>query len=242
MGCWTSYQKQKYHRHSLLERKRFTTRKQSKKDPALLRAVNEILEQYKSEDKELIGELFYRAIKEAAEVGATAGAEKAAAVIENEHRQYRSERFKKQYANTKLLLQHYRSLNAHYANAVWESDDYEPDEFIDIMDLMNSKCYPDTVVVDTIKKSSEKTRIIMRHVNKMLDEYKKQCESSLYAEDMRHWRIIKALYLSPIRMSVDEIAAKENIHQRTVYKDVDAAVDDLTVLLFGIDALKKLGD
>lgn len=216
-------------------------RKKTKKDPALLRAVSDILDSYTPESKELFSELFYQAIKEAAEIGAAAGAEKAAAFIENEHRQFRSERFKRQYANTKLLLQHYRSLNSHYSNAVWESDDYEPDEFVDIMELMHDKGYSDTVVVEVIKKSSEKTRIIMRHVNKMLEEYRKQCETSLYAEDMRHWRIIKALYLSPNRTSVDEVAAQENIHQRTVYKDVDAAVDDLTVLLFGIDALKKLG-
>lgn len=216
-------------------------RKQNKKDPALLRAVNRILEQYTPENKEAIGELFYQAIKEAAEVGATAGAEKAAAVIESEHRQFRSERFKKQYANTKLLLQHYRELNYYYSNAVWEAEDDCPEEFVDIMELMNSKDYPDIVVVDAIKLSAQKTRIIMSHVNKMLEEYRHQCETSLYTEDIRHWRIIQALYLSPTRTTVEEVAARENIHQRTVYKDVDAAVDDLTVLLFGIDALKKLG-
>jgi hypothetical protein len=215
-------------------------RKQGKKDPALLRAVNEILDNYNPENKEFIGELFYQAIKEAAAIGAEAGAEKAAAVIESEHRQYRSERFKKQYANTRLLLQHYRSLNTHYSNAIWESDDDEPDEFIDIMELMNGKGFSDTVVVDTIKKSSEKTRIIMRHVNKMLDEYRKQCENSLYGEDMRHWRVIKGLYLAPVRVSADKIAEQESINRRTVYKDVDAAVEDLTMLLFGVDGVEKM--
>lgn len=212
----------------------------TKKDPALLRTVNEILDNYNPEQKELFGEMFYQAIKQAAETGAAEGAQKAAFVIECEHRKYRSERFKKQYANTRLLLQHYRSLNTHYSNAIWESEADEPDEFIDIMELMNGKGYSDTVVVDTIKKSSEKTRIIMRHVNRMLDEYKKQCENSTYAEDMRHWRVIKALYLAPERVAADVIAERENINKRTVYKDVDAAIEVLTMLLFGVDGIEKL--
>lgn len=217
-------------------------KKQTKKDPALLRTVNDILETCNPENKELLGEMFYQTIKQATEVAAKTAAEAAAAVIESEHRKYRSERFKKQYANTRLLLQHYRSLNSHYSNAVWESEDDAFDEFVDIMDLMNGKNYSDTVIVECIKKSSEKTHIIMRHVNKMLDEYKKMCESSSRPDDMRHWRVIKLLYLAPKRISVDDIAEMEHIHQRTVYKDVDAAVDDLTMLLFGIDAIGRLAE
>ena len=88
-------------------------KKQTKKDPALLRTVNDILETCNPENKELLGEMFYQTIKQATEVAAKTAAEAAAAVIESEHRKYRSERFKKQYANTRLLLQHYRSLNSH---------------------------------------------------------------------------------------------------------------------------------
>ncbi len=212
----------------------------TKKSPALLRIANKILDKYDTSNREVFAELFYEAIKEAAEIGAAAGAEKAAAVIESEHRRYRSERFKKQYANTRLLLQHYRSLNIHYANAVWESSDDDADGFVDIMDLMNGRGYSDTVVVDTIKKSSEKTRIIMRHVNKMLEEYKKQCETSAYAEDARHWRVIKDLYLSPERVTADIIAEREKVSRRTVYRDVDAAVEELTMLLFGVDGVEKM--
>jgi len=216
--------------------------KKEKKDPALLRTVNNILENYDPQQKDLFGEMFYQAIKQAAEVGAAAGAEKAASVIESEHRRLRSERFDKQYANTRLLLQHYRSLNAHYSNAVWEKEEDTAVDFINLMELMNSEGYSDTVVVDTIKKSSEKTKVIMQHVNKMLTIYKKQCERSTYAEDMRHWRVIKALYLSPTRVTADKVAEQEKINRRTVYKDVDAAVEVLTMLLFGIDGVEKLSE
>ncbi len=211
-----------------------------KKDPALLRTVDELMENYNPEQRKLFGEMFYQTIKQATEVAARQAAEQAAIVIENEHREYRSKRFRKQYANTRLLLQHYRSLNSHYANAVWESQNDVADEFLDIMELMSGHGYNETIVVETIKKSSEKTRIIMQHVNKMLDIYHKQCENSKYTEDIRHWRVIKELYLLPEKVSVDDIAERENINRRTVYKDVDAAVESLTMLLFGIDGVEKL--
>lgn len=210
----------------------------SKKDPALLRAIDELMEKYDPEQKELFGDVLYQTLKTSTELAAKQAAEQAAIVIENEHREYRNKRFRKQYANTRLLLQHYRSLNSHYANAVWDDRDVS-DEFIDIMEMMCGNC-PETVVVDTIKKSAEKTRIIMQHVNKMLDIYKSQCEHSKYTEDMRHWRVIKGLYLVPEKVSVDDIAEQESINRRTVYKDADAAVEDLTMLLFGIDGVEKL--
>lgn len=210
-----------------------------KKDPALKRAVNDLMENYDPEQKELFGEMFYQTIKQATEIAAKQAAEQTVIAIENEHREYRSKRFRKQFANTRLLLQHYRSLNSHFANAVWDDRDVQ-DEFIDIMELMSGSRYSETVVVDTIKKSSEKTRIIMQHVNKMLGIYHKQCQNSKYAEDMRHWRVIKNLYLAPEKVSVDDIAESENINRRTVYKDIDAAVESLTMLLFGIDGIEKL--
>ena len=59
---------------------------------------------------------------------------------------------------------------------------------------------------------------------------------------MRHWRVIKALYLSPTRVTADKVAEQEKINRRTVYKDVDAAVEVLTMLLFGVDGVEKLSE
>lgn len=188
-----------------------------------------------------------KAFELGAEIGAAKGAEigarAAAEAIEREREKCRSEVYNRQLRNTKLLLQHYRSLNSHYANAVWEeeqSEDVINDEFYAYMAMMNAKGYSDTVFVDSIKKSSEKTKIIMRHVNKMLGEYEKFCNRSKRPDDKRHWRVIKALYLVDVRVRADDIAEREHIDKRTVYKDVDAAVEDLTMLLFGVEGIEKL--
>lgn len=185
-----------------------------------------------------------KAFELGAEIGAAKGAEigarAALEAVEEERQKFKEKRLNRQLRNTRLLLQHYRSLNSHYACAVWEEGENDADQFVDIMELMSARGYADEVFVDSIKKSSEKTCIIMRHVNTMLDEYRTQCEESRRPEDMRHWRVIEALYLGEVRIPAQEIAERESIDKRTVYKDVDAAVDDLTMLFFGVEGIEKL--
>lgn len=186
-----------------------------------------------------------KAFEAGAEIGAAKGAEigaqAAIQAIEAEQKRYRRMRYDRQFHNTKLLLQHYRSLNSHYLNAVWEEDDNgEYESFEEVMWLMNSRNYSDEVVVESIKQSSKKTRIIMRHVNRMLAEYREKCEQSSRQEDKRKWRVIRDLYIAEIRTAALEVAERENIDKRTVYKDVDTAVADLTILFFGVEGIEKL--
>ena len=77
-------------------------------------------------------------------------------------------------------------------------------------------------------------------VNTMLKEYERMCYESNREDDKRHWRIIEALYLSGTRTTALEVAERENMDKRTVYKNVDAAAEDLTTLLFGVEGIEKL--
>ena len=54
----------------------------------------------------------------------------------------------------------------------------------------------------------------------------------------RGLRIIKAMYIDENTKSVEQIAAQENVSARQVYRDHDAAVDKISMLMFGIDALE----
>lgn len=188
-----------------------------------------------------------KAFELGAEIGAAKGAEMGARAaleaVEEERRRYRRARHERNLRNTKLLLQHYRSLNSHYANAVWEEAETESEgeeTFAEIMELMSTRSYSDEVIVESIQKSSRKTRVIMRHVNTMLTVYEKGCRSSGRSGDLRQWRIIKGLYLDESRATAQELAAQEHIDKRTVYKLVDAAVEELTALLFGVEGIEKL--
>ena len=104
---------------------------------------------------------------------------------------------------------------------------------------MTSKGYADELYVESIKKSTVRTKIIMTHVNRMLDVYGIMCEKSSREDDKRHYRILKAMYLDEERTPAQVIAERENIDKRTVYKDIDAAAACLTTLFYGISGIDK---
>lgn len=188
-------------------------------------------------------------LQEALELGAKIGAAKGAEVgakaamraVEKEKQRYRQQHYDKQYQNTKLLLRYYRSLNAHYENAAFDTSTAESeDTFVDVMELMDGYSYDENLYVESIKRSAIKTSIIMAHVNKMLEIYEIMCERSKRDDDKRHWRVLQALYIGDEPTTASELAGRENIDKRTVYKDIDAAAADMTALLFGIEGVEKL--
>ena len=192
------------------------------------------------EDK--IREAIELGTKIGAAVGADVGAKAAVKAVERERKKFRDQQYDRRYHNTKLLLQNYRNLNEHFKNAVFEIEQAEEydETFIDIMEIMTSKGYADDLYVESIKKSTVRTKIIMTHVNRMLEVYGIMCERSSRVDDKRHYRILKAMYIDEERTPAQVIADRENIDKRTVYKDIDAAVSCLTTLFYGISGIEKL--
>ena len=93
------------------------------------------------------------------------------------------------------------------------------------------------IAIESIRESVARTRLIIQHVNEMLAMYKIYCERSQRLEDMRRFRVIHGLYIAEQSKSADEIADEECVETRTIYRDIDAAVERLTALIFGIDGL-----
>ena len=94
--------------------------------------------------------------------------------------------------------------------------------------------------MESIQKNYLATRIIMTHVNKMLDCYEIMCERSNRQDDKRHWRVLEGLYLSENYITAEQIAKQEHIDKRTVYKDIDVCAADLTALFFGVGGIERL--
>ena len=173
-------------------------------------------------------------------IGAEVGATAAARAIERERKSYRKKQYDWKYQNTKLLLRNYRRLNTYYQNAVFSTADAEEaDE--DFEDIMRSMGRPadETVFVESIQKNYIKTRIIMTHVNKMLECYQIMCQRSNRKDDKRHWRVLEGLYLADSYTTAEAIAQREHIDKRTVYKDIDVCVADLTALFFGVGGIEN---
>lgn len=172
-------------------------------------------------------------IKLAAEAGAKAALE----TLEKEKKKALKSRHDRRLRNTKLLLRNFRMFKEHTENAVFEASQLD-ESAIDILDMMWEYSNDSELFVESIKKSVARTKIIMTHVIDMLALYETYCTRSNKPEDARRYRVIDKLYISDKPMTVREIATMEGIDDRTVYKDVDAACEKLSALIFGIDGLK----
>lgn len=177
-----------------------------------------------------------------AAVGAEVGAKAAVKAVEREKKKMREKQYDRRYHNTKLLLRNYRHLNEHFKNAIFEVEQAEEydESFYDIMEIMSDRGYDDDLYVKSIKESSVRTKIIMTHVNRMLDIYGLMCERSNREDDKRHYRILKAMYIDDIPVTAAEIAQRERIDKRTVYRDIDAATACLTTLFYGVSGIDNL--
>ena len=176
-----------------------------------------------------------------AAAGADVGAKAAVKAVERERKAYRKKQYDWKYQNTKLLLRNYRRLNAYYENAIFSIEDAEEadESFEDIMRNMGRPA-DEEIFVESIQKNYLATRIIMTHVNKMLDRYEIMCERSNRQDDKRHWRVLEGLYLSENYTTAEQIAKQEHIDKRTVYKDIDVCAADLTALFFGVGGIERL--
>jgi hypothetical protein len=146
----------------------------------------------------------------------------------------KEERRNKRLHNTKLLLRIYRELKAHSDSAIYSIDQCDEDVY-DVLEEIARESGAGGMEISSIKSSVARTRLIIEHIDKMLDMYSQRCGMSKKPEDYRRCRVIDRLYLADPGNTAQEIAEAENIDLRTVYKDVDAACEKLSAYIFGID-------
>ena len=157
--------------------------------------------------------------------------------LAEEKEKARKSRYDRRLRNTRLLLKNYRSFKRHAQGAIFNAKQAK-ENAIDILDGLDDGMLNDNLYVEGIKKSQQRTIIILNHVEDMLRYYRIACEQSGKEEEMRRYRVIMAMYIDDDKMTAQDIAEKENIEGRTVYKDITNAIKPLSALIFGIDSIK----
>lgn len=152
--------------------------------------------------------------------------------IEKQKKEQEKKKRDRRLRNIKLLLRNYRSFVKHVEDI--KLDIKELDEKLEFLEAGDSEEFS----IRTIKKSKEKTLILIRYIEKMLRVYKFMCEESGNPEDLRRYQIIHDLYISEEKLSAKEIAECQNVNLRTVYRDINKACETLSVLVFGVDGIK----
>ena len=117
------------------------------------------------------------------------------------------EEFDARYHDVNLLMKNYRKLRAHYANVS-----------------------PEALEVSSICSMRRKTKLMMSHVDKMLKTYENPDEA-------RRWQALYLRFIGKERLRVDDIADRLGVDRRTFYRDIGKAMEDMAVLLFGIEAI-----
>lgn len=175
-------------------------------------------------------------LKNIYEKAAAIGAKEALKTFEQERKKEYSSRSDRRLRNTKLLLRNYHMLKEHAQNSVFGRTQME-ESALDILESMMSM-YDNEVIIESIKRSATRTAVIVSHIETMFGLYAAYCEKSPSRDiDMRRYDVVWDMYMAEDTLSVEQIAKKQNISVRNVYKDIKVGTEKLSALFFGVDGL-----
>ena len=176
------------------------------------------------------------AVARGVEQGIQIGIKAAMDYLAEEREKSRKSRYDRRLHNTRLLLKNYRLFKKHAEGAIYNAKQVR-ESAIDILDGLDDTMLNDNAYVEGIKKSQQRTIVILHHIEEMLNFYRISCEQSGKPEEMRRYRVIMAMYIDDQKITAQQIAENECIENRTIYKDITNAVKPLSALIFGIDGL-----
>lgn len=139
----------------------------------------------------------------------------------------RIEQKKKVFHNTKLLLKHYSDLKSHVDNAIDDVNGLEGN-LLDIGELETDELY-----VHSIKKSKCRTLAMIAHIDMSMEQLKKKQYKLCSIE--KYQALIKYFFEEK---TYEKIAEELNCGVATVRRWVNEMINELSVLLFGVDGLK----
>lgn len=179
--------------------------------------------------------------KEVIELAVSEGVKAADKRFEALKKKLAAESKDKRLHNTKLLIRNYRMFKTHAENSIYSAADCE-DSVFDILAMMSDSDFSKAeTTVKSIQNSAARTAIMVNHIAAMIETYEIWCQKSGKPENERRCRVLKALYVNDNPPSIEEIADREGINERTIYKDINAAAEMLASLIFGVDSIKDWG-
>ncbi|GAF41139.1 hypothetical protein FC83_GL000926 [Agrilactobacillus composti DSM 18527 = JCM 14202] len=157
--------------------------------------------------------------------------QKVLAEVQRQRSQKRDEEKDFRLRNTKILLREYRKLKTHIAIA--PEDEITPDEY-----KLLSGGHQD---ISSLMKYKISTKRLMRYVDSILDAYEGYCKSG-DSYDNRRWVIIDSMYLGDKRLKISQLADMYCVDRSIISKEQSKAIQDLSIMLFGIRGLDDFFD
>lgn len=133
--------------------------------------------------------------------------------------------------NTIKLLKHYSQLQSYVDNAISDSTQAED---IWLNELLADMFDDNSIVrVNAIVKSKEKTALMMRHVNNMLDIYAEKCS----AKQFKYCECMRRYYINGETLEQIAESFPEQPDVRTIKRYIARGIEELSVLLWGVIGL-----
>lgn len=176
-------------------------------------------------------------IDRAMQIGIEAGIRIALERIQKEKEDRIKHRYDKRLRNTKLLLRNLNNFKAHCENAVYTSGQLRRENALDLLDEYED-IDDDILYISSIKKTQTRTLIIIQHIERMLKFYKCIAENSNDENTLRRYKAINLFFLSDEKMTYDDIAEELNVSERTIFRDINRGVEELSSLIFGVDGIR----
>lgn len=175
---------------------------------------------------ELFKDIAHRAVEESSKIALDFYVKEK----EKEKKKEKEKRADRRLRDSKRLMRNYREIKIHVGDAIATLAEVNNENFDFFKDLMEGRS---EVGVDVIVVSKAKSAILLANIEAALKTYQAICFTSKKPEDQRRYRVLESLYLLDNQLTAQEIAERENIDTRTVYKDFDAACEKMSGLLFG---------
>lgn len=131
-------------------------------------------------------------------------------------------------------LSSYRTMKKLLAKGKYEPIEQAEMRWKFMEDLMsnNFRIDPDRVITEEEKRIQENTYAVYR-IENALAMFESECKAMKNEERFRRYRILREKFIDGEPKTVAEMANAENIAERTVYKDINIAVDIMAIYIYG---------
>ncbi len=166
------------------------------------------------------------------EIGVQAGVREAMDRLGREKEERRKGRHDRRLRNTDLLLKNYKTFIAHCKTAIYTSKQLAENNAIDILDEIEDS--DDEVYIQSIMRTKERTAIIVKHIKRILEYYRYLSRKDSELE--RKCNVVFGIYIE--KKTYRQMAEELYCSTKTIDRDRREAIEELSVLIFGVDGLK----
>lgn len=173
--------------------------------------------------------------------GVARGIKKGIEQAKNEERLREKITYDTRIKNTRLLLKNYRNFVKACKQATFTEKKLETATVEEVLDKLFCQSYDEVTVVQSILTSKKRTEIILTHIERIINFYIFEAEQSKNDEKIRKAHILNDLYVEgKYKPKINAMSEKYHISERQIRRDANSAIEEIAVLMFGIDGIRKM--